>query len=162
MGGLVFLLFASRGLLRHHATAGRRRSNDVRWPIGALLVLALLGVAAGSSPRPSDARAGRSSAEEELAGYTAALLALAVVGLLVAATNPYALVFLLPCLHVWLWLPQVQARPRVFRALVLALGLIGPGVSRLDVRDAATGSAGMRRGTSRSSSRSVTRRERCS
>jgi hypothetical protein len=54
------------------------------------------------------------------------LLALSVVGLLVAATNPYALIFLLPCLHIWLWLPQVQARPRPLRALVLLLGLAGP------------------------------------
>ena len=33
--------------------------------------------------------------EEELAGHVAALLALGVVGLLVVATNPFALVFLL-------------------------------------------------------------------
>ena len=65
--------------------------------------------------------------EEELAGHTAALLALSVVGLLVAATNPYALIFLLPCLHIWLWLPQVQARPRwPFALLVLAARAVGP------------------------------------
>ena len=66
------------------------------------------------------------NAKEELAGGTAALLALSVVGLLLAATNPYALIFLLPCLHFWLWLPQLQARPRPARALVLLLGLAGP------------------------------------
>jgi len=124
-GGVAFLLFSAAGFLGK--TGGRPVPlDDVHWPIGALLVLALLGVAAWLVVhdrlrpwRPVDS-------EEELAGHTAALLALAVVGLLVAATNPYALIFLLPCLHVWIWLPQVQARPRTVRALVLALGLIGP------------------------------------
>src|ERR671935_1242639 len=57
---------------------------------------------------------------------TAALLALGVVSLLVVATNPYALVLVLPSLHAWLWLPQVQARPLWVRAGVFALGFLGP------------------------------------
>ena len=84
-----------------------------------------------------------------------ALLALGVVALLVVATNPFALLFLLPSLHVWLWLPQVRAA-RVSRARSSARGFAGPrscsGRSR-----AGTGSAGTRRGTSRRSSRSATR-----
>jgi hypothetical protein len=66
------------------------------------------------------------SAEEELAGQTAALLALAVLALLVVAVNAFALVFLLPALHAWLWLPHAQTRPAWARALVLAAGLLGP------------------------------------
>ena len=66
------------------------------------------------------------SAEEELAGQTAALLALAVVALLTVATNPFALIFLLPSLHAWLWLPQVRYRPLWIRAAVLSAGLAGP------------------------------------
>jgi hypothetical protein len=65
---------------------------------------------------------------EELAGHTAALLALGVVALLVVATNPFALIFLLPTLHVWLWLPQVRARPAWTRVAVLLLGFVGPAV----------------------------------
>ena len=64
--------------------------------------------------------------EETLAGHTGALLALAVVALLVVATNPYALVFLLPSLHAWLWLPQVRGRAIALRAVVLLLGFAGP------------------------------------
>jgi hypothetical protein len=63
---------------------------------------------------------------EILAGHTGALLALGVVALLVVATNPFALVFLLPSLHIWLWLPQVHDRPPWTRAAVLALGFVGP------------------------------------
>jgi Peptidase family M28 len=64
--------------------------------------------------------------EEELAGYTVALMALLVLALLVTATNAFALLFVLPALHAWLWLPQIRiARPPVRMAL-FAIGLIGP------------------------------------
>ena len=64
--------------------------------------------------------------DERLAGETAALLALLVVALLVVATNPFALVFVVPALHAWLWLPHVRARPGPARVLVLLAGLAGP------------------------------------
>ena len=64
--------------------------------------------------------------EEELAGQAAALLVLGVVALLTVATNPFALIFVLPSLHAWLWLPQVRHRPAWVRAAVAAAGLIGP------------------------------------
>ena len=63
---------------------------------------------------------------EEVAGTAAALLALAVVALLVVATNPFALLFLLPSLHAWLWLPHARARPLWTRAALLVGGLLGP------------------------------------
>jgi hypothetical protein len=66
------------------------------------------------------------SLEEQLAGHTAALLMLALIGLLVVAVNPFALVFVLPSLHAWLWLPQVHARPIWTRAAVLTAGFAGP------------------------------------
>jgi hypothetical protein len=68
----------------------------------------------------------RITSEEILAGETAALLALAVVSLLVLATNPFALIFLLPALHAWLWLPNLRNGRPPARAVVLALGLAGP------------------------------------
>jgi hypothetical protein len=64
--------------------------------------------------------------DERLAGDTVALLGLGVVALLVLATNPYALIFLLPALHAWLWLPQVRNGRPAARVIVLALGLLGP------------------------------------
>jgi hypothetical protein len=63
---------------------------------------------------------------EQLAGHTAALLALGLLSLLVVVTNAYGLVFLLPALHAWLWLPQVRARKLWIRGLVLAAGFAGP------------------------------------
>jgi hypothetical protein len=64
--------------------------------------------------------------EEEIAGQTAALLALGVVALLVVATNAYALIFMLPSLHAWLWLPQARERGGLPRAALFAIGLLGP------------------------------------
>ena len=60
LGGLVFLLFGAAGFLG--GNNGRPAPlNDVRWPIGALLVLALLGRRQlARHARPSDARVGRS------------------------------------------------------------------------------------------------------
>ncbi|HZO97424.1 MAG TPA: M28 family peptidase [Gaiellaceae bacterium] len=66
--------------------------------------------------------------EEVLAGQTVALLALAVVALLVVATNPFALLFVLPALHLWLWLPQVQRSGAAARLALFAAGLAGPGI----------------------------------
>jgi hypothetical protein len=66
--------------------------------------------------------------EEIVAGQTVALLTLAIVALLVVATNPFALVFVLPALHVWLWLPQVQRGHPLTRLAVFAGGLLGPAI----------------------------------
>ena len=96
------------------------------WPVVAL---AGLGVLSGLGWLVARARLMPTrpvSATEELAGTTAALLALAVVALLVVATNPFALVFLLPSLHAWLWLPHFQGRPLWARAALLGGGFLGP------------------------------------
>jgi Peptidase family M28 len=65
---------------------------------------------------------------ELLAGETAALLALGVVALLVVATNPFALLFVLPALHLWLWLPQLRTSGPWTRLGLFAAGLLGPGL----------------------------------
>jgi Peptidase family M28 len=66
------------------------------------------------------------TAAEQLAGHTVALLALGLIALLVAATNPYSLVLLLPSLYAWLWLPQALTAPRLVRAGLVVAGLTGP------------------------------------
>jgi hypothetical protein len=42
------------------------------------------------------------------------------------AVNPFALLFVLPSLHAWLWLPQVRSSAPWVRAAVLLAGLTGP------------------------------------
>src|SRR6266536_992382 len=78
------------------------------WPAAALLALGALAVVGWfvSRERLLPRRAVRS--EEELAGQTAALLCLGALALVVVALNPFSLVFLLPSLHAWLWLPNMH------------------------------------------------------
>jgi hypothetical protein len=96
------------------------------WPIAALGGLAALSALAWLVPRDRLLPRRASGEEDELAGYTAALLVLGVLSLVVLALNPFALLFVLPSLHVWLWLPQVRDRPFWIRLAVLVAGLAGP------------------------------------
>ena len=68
----------------------------------------------------------RATLEETLAGHTVALLALGLVALVVVATNPFSLVYLLPSLYAWLWLPQAHASSPAARGALLVVGLAGP------------------------------------
>ncbi len=64
------------------------------------------------------------STEERLAGLAVALGAVGIVAITLALTKPYALVFVLPSLYAWLWLP-LEGRPW-HPMLLFALGLAGP------------------------------------
>ena len=122
--GLVFLVF---GALGFWGSADDRAPSlsSVTWPGSALLALAFLTGAAWLVVRTRLLPRRASQPEERLAGHSAALLALGVVGLLVAATNPFALIFVLPSLHAWLWLPQMQTRSPALRASAFLAGFIG-------------------------------------
>ena len=98
-----------------------------QWPRGVLAGLAVLLLASWLVARGRLVPRRHVTREEELAGYIAALLVLGVVALLVVATNPFALVFVLPSLHAWLWLPNARGRRRnLVRAALVLAGLSGP------------------------------------
>jgi hypothetical protein len=123
--GAVFLIFGAFGFwgtMDGHAPP----LGSVTWPGSALLALVLLAGAGWIVARTRLLPQREIRPEERLAGHSAALLALGVVGLLVAAVNPFALIFVLPSLHTWLWLPQVQSRNPAVRASVFCAGLLGP------------------------------------
>ena len=66
----------------------------------------------------------RATAEERLAGYTIALTWLAALAIVLGLVKPYALVFILPSLYAWLWLPL---RAHFWaRAILFGAGLLGP------------------------------------
>jgi hypothetical protein len=96
------------------------------WSARGLLALGVLAVLGWLVARERLLPRRAITLEEELAGHTASLLSLGALSLLVVATNPFALVFLLPSLHVWLWLPQLRGGPLAVRLSVLALGFAGP------------------------------------
>lgn len=96
------------------------------WRIWGLIVLTLAAAAGWLLGRERLLPRRPATGEEELAGYTVGLLALALVSLVVLATNPFALLFVLPSLHAWLWLPQMRERPGWARAAIFSCGLAGP------------------------------------
>jgi len=96
------------------------------WPALGLILLLVLAAPGWLVSRSRLAPRKPATVEQELAGHTAAMLALGVVALLVVATNAFALLFLLPSLHIWLWLPQVRDRGPGARIALLVAGLIGP------------------------------------
>jgi hypothetical protein len=98
------------------------------WPVLPLAVLGALAFVAWLVVRVRLAPRRRARPEEELAGHTGALLGLCVVALLAVATNPFTLLFLLPSLHAWLWIPQARTARLPYRLGVLAIGLLGPAV----------------------------------
>jgi hypothetical protein len=103
------------------------------WPVLALIGLGAVMLASWIVARHHLVPRRAVGADERLAGETVALLTLAVVALLVLATNPFALVFVLPALHAWLWLPQVRSGRPPARALVLLVGCTGPALILLSL-----------------------------
>jgi hypothetical protein len=96
------------------------------WPLGALIILGVLALAGWFVARDRLIPRRPVTVEEELAGHTAALLVLGLIAVLVVAVNAFALLFVLPLLHTWLWLPQLQARPAPVRFAVIGAGFAGP------------------------------------
>src|SRR5919109_1449042 len=127
VGGL-FELFALAGAWPGGAQVPPAPVSPVatRWPVAATLGFLVACGAAWLVARDRLLPRRRIGPGEEVAGYTAALLALGVVSLLVVATNAFALVLLLPSLHAWLWLPESRARPPWTRAAILVAGFAGP------------------------------------
>jgi hypothetical protein len=124
----LFELFKLLGAWPHGAARPIPPASALahHWPAKALLALAVLALLGWLVARERLIPRRAITVEEELAGHTVSLLCLGALSLLVVATNPFALVFLLPSLHVWLWLPQVRGAPLGVRLGVLVLGFAGP------------------------------------
>ncbi len=96
------------------------------WPFAALLGLALLAAAGWFIARVRLVPRGSVDRLDELAGHAVAMLALCVITLVLAATNGFSLLLLLPSLHAWLWAPHVQDRNLGVRLSIFLVGLAGP------------------------------------
>jgi peptidase M28-like protein len=99
------------------------------WPVAGLAVLSIAFVLGWLAGRRRLVPATQPKPEERLAGYAVALTWLGIVAVVIAVAKPYALVFVLPSLYAWLWLPlrtQLWARGAVY-----ILGLLGPVVGLL-------------------------------
>jgi peptidase M28-like protein len=125
---LLFELFGLLGLWYGGASRPPELTSTAarHWPAFGLIMLGVLMVAGWLVARDRLLPRRPVTTEETLAGHTVALLCLAALALLVVATNPFALLFLLPSLHAWLWLPNLRAHPIWMRIAVLAVGFLGP------------------------------------
>jgi hypothetical protein len=94
------------------------------WPLAACLAIAAAVAALWLLLRRAAGPRAPVTQEQELAGSAAALVGLGAIGVLTALVNPYALVFVLPSLYAWLWLPQ--AGTSWIRDALYGLGLAGP------------------------------------
>ena len=126
--GLMLALFVAAGLLPSGADRPIALDTPAAsdWPAAAVGALLAVSALAWLVVRPRLAPTRSIARQEELGGHLAAMLVLAVIALVVAALNPYTLLFLLPSLHAWLWLPQVSDRGRAAQAAVYAVGFAGP------------------------------------
>jgi hypothetical protein len=96
------------------------------WPLVALGVFAGLAAVGWLVIRPRLVPTRPVERTEELGGHLVAMLALGIVALVVAAQNPFALIFVLPSLHAWLWLPHASERGRAAALGAYAVGFVGP------------------------------------
>jgi hypothetical protein len=126
--GLLFEAFAKSGVWEKGPARplSLESSPGTRWPLLGLAVFTCFLAVSWLVARDRLLPRRRVTGEEQLAGYTASLLVLAVIALLVVATNPFALIFVLPSLHAWIWLPQLRAGNPALRGLALAGGFAGP------------------------------------
>ncbi|MGI9658914.1 MAG: M28 family metallopeptidase [Gaiellaceae bacterium] len=106
------------------------------WSLGALIGLAVLAVAGYAIVWRWLRRNREVEAGDALAGHAAAMIVLCLVALATALVNPFALIFVLPSLHAWLWLPHLRDRPALAQLVTFGLGFLGPGlfVASLAVR----------------------------
>jgi hypothetical protein len=93
-------------------------------PVEGLLLLAGAFVIGWLVTRKRLAPTARPSPADRLAGLAVALALVCVVAIVLALAKPYALVFVLPSLYAWLWLP-LEAH-LVLRVGMFLLGLAGP------------------------------------
>jgi hypothetical protein len=96
--GAVFLLFAVAGAWPGGDKAAINPASEAasHWPRLGLALFAIVVAAAWLVARARLVPTGPVEAEDELAGMAAALCALGVIALVLIATNPHALLFLLP------------------------------------------------------------------
>ncbi len=125
--GLLFGLFAVVGLLADGAGKPIDPDSETArsWPVVVLVALLVLSTLGWLAARPGLAGDGPASRSEELGGHLAGMLVLIGVSIVVAASNPYALLFVLPSLHAWLWLPHIPRSRLSSRLALYAAGFAG-------------------------------------
>ena len=96
------------------------------WPPALVVVLVAGGTLAWLRSRALLLPRRPPDEDEVIAAFCVVFVALVGVALATALVNPYALVFLLPSLYAWLWLPHLRHRRGGLGDLAFGAGLVGP------------------------------------
>ena len=99
------------------------------WPVAGLTVLGVLALLGWWRAHRALAPVAPAVPDEVLAGYAVALVALGAVAVATAVVSPYGLLFAIPSLYAWLWLPQVERRSAWARDALYGIGLAGPALA---------------------------------
>ncbi len=128
LAGVIYLLgvldVIPRGAAHRPLAPDSAAATD--WGAGALISFALLALVGYAFVWRQFRRGQDADDGAALAGHAAAMISLCLVALATAIVNPFALIFLLPSLHAWLWLPHLRDRAPLFQLATFVLGLLGP------------------------------------
>jgi hypothetical protein len=118
--GLVFYLLGALGAWPTGSATAVNPSAETatHWPRLGLSALVVIGLLSWVVARARLVRRGPVADSDDVAGLAAALTALAAISFVLIATNPYALIFVLPSAHAWLWLASLRRGSDLVRALV--------------------------------------------
>lgn len=125
LGGLVFAA-ALAGILPRGANVPPVADGPPLdpFPVTGLILLAVAAAAAWVAL--SRRTVPEAVLVDPIAAYTVAFAALSLLAVVIALVNPFALIFLLPSLYTWLWLPALRGRSGWVVDVVFGAGLAGP------------------------------------
>lgn len=126
--GVVFAVLAALGAWPSGSAATINPASAAadHWPRLGLAVFLGIALVSWLIARTRLARRGAVGDDDEIVGIAVALTAIAAVAIVLSATNPYALLLVLPSAHAWLWSIELRRRPGPVRAAVYIAGLAGP------------------------------------
>ncbi len=99
------------------------------WPVAGLALVGALAWFGWWRARRVLSPAAPAREDDVLAGYAVALVGLGAVAVATALISPYALLFVVPSLYAWLWLPQIKERRAWLQDVLFGLGLVGPALA---------------------------------
>jgi hypothetical protein len=126
--GGIAVLFTAVGLFPNGAPRPISPSTEPaqHWPLAAIAGLVTLSALGWFVARARLIPHEPVDRTDELAGHLVAMLALCVIALVLAVTNAFSLIFVLPSLHAWLWAPHVRTSRLATRIALYAAGFAGP------------------------------------
>jgi hypothetical protein len=126
--GVLFTVFGVLGAWPGGDSAAISPASEAagHWPRLALALFTLAALGAWLIARSRLIRRGPVSDEQEVVALVVPLTALGLIAIVLIITNPYALLFLLPSAHAWLWLVQARTRSAFVRTSLYVAGLAGP------------------------------------